>query len=267
VRFYLGVHHPNWLAELDVPMCVSHRWLVGRKTLPRARGPWMLDSGAFTQLSHYEGWATYHDWSLHPSDAAKYVRAIRRYADEIGNLDWAAPQDWMCEPGIRRVTGRSVRQHQWLTCQNLLMIRSLLARTCSRVRVVPVLTGDTVDDYLRHYDMWTTEFRQDLEEEPLVGLGSVCRLQSTAKIGLVVKKLSHLPLHGFGVKTLGLARYGDRLVSADSMAWSVDGRRTTPGCTPSHKSEANCRRFALEWRERLLATVASAKPDLQDPLF
>jgi hypothetical protein len=42
-----------------------------------------------------------------------------------------------------------------------------------------------------------------------------------------------------GVKALGLNRYGERLTSADSMAWSLRGRRT-PDCTPTHKNEANC---------------------------
>ena len=60
-----------------------------------------------------------------------------------------------------------------------------------------------------------------------------------------------LPLHGFGVKTSGLTSCGRWLTSADSMAWSFRGRRV-PGCEPSHPSEANCMRFALAWRERIL---------------
>jgi len=30
-----------------------------------------------------------------PLTPEQYVAAVRRYRDEIGNLDWAAPQDWM----------------------------------------------------------------------------------------------------------------------------------------------------------------------------
>ncbi|WP_434533357.1 DUF7221 family queuine tRNA-ribosyltransferase-like protein [Amycolatopsis carbonis] len=40
-----------------------------------------------------------------------------------------------------------------------------------------------------------------------------------------------LSLHCFGVKTSGLARYGDRIASSDSAAWSFSGRYV-PGCTP-----------------------------------
>ena len=67
-----------------------------------------------------------------------------------------------------------------------------------------------------------------------------------------------LRLHGFGVKTAGLQRYGQYLASADSLAWSLRGRQTA-GCAHSllgrarrPNSEANCLTFALEWRERLL---------------
>lgn len=60
-----------------------------------------------------------------------------------------------------------------------------------------------------------------------------------------------LPLHGFGVKTDGLSRYARWLTSADSMAWSIAGRRTS-GCAPGHRSEANCQRYALAWRENVL---------------
>jgi hypothetical protein len=45
VRFWLGTHKPGWLARTEVPLFVSHRTLGGRRELPRARGPWALDSG------------------------------------------------------------------------------------------------------------------------------------------------------------------------------------------------------------------------------
>jgi hypothetical protein len=39
-----------------------------------------------------------------------------------------------------------------------------------------------------------------------------------------------------------------------SLSWSYRGRRV-PGCSPTHKSEANCPKFALAWYERI-RTVA-----------
>jgi hypothetical protein len=60
----------------------------------------------------------------------------------------------------------------------------------------------------------------------------------------------NLRLHGFGVKTGGLARYAEALSSSDSMAWSFRGRHV-PGCAPSHRTESNCLRFALDWHRRI----------------
>jgi hypothetical protein len=69
-----------------VPLLVSHRRLAGRRTLPRATGRWALDSGGFTELSIHGRWRF---------DEHTYVAAVRRYATEIGRLDWAAPMDHM----------------------------------------------------------------------------------------------------------------------------------------------------------------------------
>jgi hypothetical protein len=96
----------------------------------------------------------------------------------------------------------------------------------------------------------------DLAAAPLVGLGSVCRRQATAQIGAITAELAAagLRLHGFGVKRHGLARYADHLQSADSLAWSYAARRrpALAGCT-GHRTCANCPRYALAWREQVLA--------------
>ena len=90
VIFYLGAHQPHWLESAGFPLFVSHRRLRERRSLPRAIAPWALDSGGFTALS---GDGT---WDMTPG---QYVAAVERYAAEIGRLEWAAPMDWMCEPG------------------------------------------------------------------------------------------------------------------------------------------------------------------------
>lgn len=250
--FFLGTHMPHWLELTDVPLFISHRRLAGRRTLPRARGPWALDSGGFSELQMYGEWRTTPE---------EYVAAVRRYAAEIGNLEWAAPQDWMCEPivieggqlGPVRFagTGLSVEEHQRRTVANFLHLREL----APELPWVPVLQGFTPKDYERCADMYATA-GVDLTAEPLVGIGSVCRRQGTAEIAELVHRFGDLGirLHGFGVKLLGLAQSADALASADSMAWSTRGRRVE-GCTASHRTEANCLRFALAWRERALAAV------------
>lgn len=237
--FYLGTHKPSWLAHSPVPLFVSNRALVGRATLPRAACCWALDSGGFTELSLHGRWET---------APGAYVGAVSLYQGEVGSLQWAAPQDWMCEPSMLAKTGRTVAQHQERTVANLLELRSL----APRLPFVPVLQGWTLADYLRCVELYDRA-GVNLQAEPLVGLGSVCRRQATGVIGAIVRRLASLGLrlHGFGVKLAGIARYAEHLVSADSMAWSYDARRSMPLPGHTHKSCANCMPYALRWREKL----------------
>lgn len=57
-----------------------------------------------------------------------------------------------------------------------------------------------------------------------------------------------------------LKRYADVLASADSLAWSYAARRDPPmlGCV-GHRNCANCVRYALRWRERLLGSLAGPR--------
>jgi hypothetical protein len=242
--FWLGTHMPSWLATAGVPLFVSHRRLAGRKTLPRAIAPWALDSGGFSELAMYGEWRT---------SPAQYATAVRRYSDEIGSLAWAAPQDLMCEPFMLAKTGMTVAEHQHLTRVNGQVLRDL----APDLPWIWVLQGWTLDDYRRHRDAYAAA-GIDLTTEPLVGIGSVCRRQGTGEIGAIVSALAcdGISLHGFGVKTLGLASYSAYLSSADSMAWSSRGRRVA-GCRPSHKTEANCMTFARSWRRRVLDVLAA----------
>lgn len=248
--FYLGTHMPSWLERVDFPLFVSRTRLSGRRTLPRARAPWALDSGGFTQLDKTG------IWSITP---AEYVDEVRRYRDGIGNLVWAAPMDWMCEPRVRARTGLSVGEHQRRTVANYLTLRDL----APDLPFIPVLQGWTLDDYLRCVDLYQTA-GVDLAVLPLVGLGSVCRRQATSEIGAIVSALATagIALHGFGVKTDGLRSYSAYLTSADSMAWSYGGRRTRPCAHGTAQSEANCADFAAAWRARVLDACRYPQLDL-----
>jgi hypothetical protein len=243
VRFYLGMHKPGWLERTDVPLFVSHRRLRERVQLPRAAGYWALDSGGFTELSMFGAWRT---------TPGEYAEAASLYRDNVGNLEFAAPQDWMCEPFIVEKTGKSVAEHQGLTIESVLALRSL----APEVPWCPVLQGWTIDDYLGHVEQYRVA-GIDLAREAVVGVGSVCRRQGTAEAEALFRDLEALGIrcHAFGFKTLGLRRCARSLESADSMAWSLDARRSDPlpGCP--HKSCANCLRYALRWRERLLRTL------------
>lgn len=241
--FLLGTHEVHWLQQTDVPLFISYGRLRLRTALPRARGAWCLDSRGFSELREHGQWTI---------SARDYAAAAWRYAQDIGRLQWAAPQDWMCEPLIRRKTGLSIAEHQARTIASVLELRSLEPR----VQWVPVLQGWELGDYLEHVEGYARA-GFDLLREPIIGVGTLCRRQATSEAENIVQALRRLKLrlHGFGLKILGLQQVGGLLDSADSMAWSFNARREQrPLCarTATHKNCANCLPYALEWRRDLL---------------
>jgi hypothetical protein len=228
-------------------------------------GPWALDSGGFSELT-INGY-----WPISPQE---YVDFVRRCQDEIGNLDFAATMDWMCEPIIReggkaaggievKGTGKSVKEHQRLTVENVLELMSL----APELPWVPVLQGWEISEYYEHYDMYEAAGVDLVNDFPALGIGSVCRRGHTDEVEKMMIDLSRadLKLHGFGFKVKGLRRVSDYMHSADSMAWSYQARRRDPlpecveraeqGLERGHKNCANCMRYALMWRENTLNSV------------
>lgn len=249
IRFYLGTHRPYWLRLARVPLFISDRRLSEYTNLPVALKRWALDSGGFSELSMHGSW----DYGPTPK---QYVRRVRRYRDEVGMLDWAAQQDWMCEPRILRKTGLTVLKHQTLGIKNYIRLKSL----DSTLPFIPVLQGYTISEYLRHVDMFDRA-GIDLTQLPLVGVGSVCRRQSTNEIDELFRVLHGLGLrmHGFGVKTGGLAKYARYLKTSDSMAWSYGARFIPPLPWCAHGTCVNCFDYAHIWRKRMLRGVGLIK--------
>jgi hypothetical protein len=122
---------------------------------------WALDSGGFTELSLHGRWIT---------TATDYADAVDRYAAQAGRLDFAAPQDWMCEPAIIARTGLTVREHQDRTVASYLELRAL----APHLPFIPVVQGWHLADYLACVDLYRSA-GVDLARVPLTGLGSVCR--------------------------------------------------------------------------------------------
>jgi hypothetical protein len=253
--FYLGAHQPHWLWSARFPLFVSHRQLARRavRGLRPATCRWGLDSGGFTALLLDGGYTM---------TAAQYAEAVAGYAVRVGGLDFAAPMDWMCEPFMVERTGLSVAEHQHRTVASYLELRAL----APDLPFIPVVQGWQLADYLACLELYASA-GIDLAALPRVGLGSVCRRQSTGQIAVIVTELARrgLRLHGFGIKTSGLCRYGHLLTSADSMAWSYAARRAPAlaGCT-GHKNCANCLAYATAWRTR---TLAAASRHRQASLF
>jgi hypothetical protein len=218
-----------------------------------------IDSGGFTELQQFG------EWTMDPDT---YGGMIYRFMDNGITPTFVAPQDWMCEPAVIEGgtwngntfagTGLSVPIHQELTIENFLYLREQFPAA----PWIPVLQGWTLDDYLSHAEQYAAA-GVDLATERLVGLGSVCRRQSTDEIGLITGTLAErgYRLHGFGVKAQGLDRYGHNLASADSLAWSYGARRERiklEGC--EHRGDCrNCLRYATLWRERVMDSLRTPK--------
>ncbi len=252
--YWLGVHQLNWQwsDEISGPvMLTAHRLAARRSPWPRAKHPVFVDSGAFTALTNHGR------WTMEPSE---YVDLVLRLQRELG-IQHAAIQDWMVAPLALAKTGLSVVEHQRRTIASLEQLRA----TAPGVPWVPVLHGLEPRDYLEHVAMYRVA-GFDLQRESLVGLGSVAYRQADpvlADITLRIVDEHGLPLHGFGLKAKGLAQVGSLIVSADSMAWSEDGRRRTQKAGDLRDSVgrrlANSPEHAESFRTRMVDLARAAK--------
>lgn len=187
---------------------VSVNQLRSRKS-DFAAGNWILDSGAFTEISRY---------GRYRSSIGEYALQIRRWS-QCGNLLIAVSQDWMCEPFILAKTGLSVAEHQRLTIERY----DALQHEVSEVRIMPVLQGYRISEYLNHIDQYSDRLQPNM----WVGVGSVCKRNSDPILiedilASIKNKRPDLRLHGFGLKQTALESGAVRslLYSCDSMAWS-----------------------------------------------
>lgn len=240
--------------QWPVPVMVSFGRLRRYVKMPRAATPfWVEDSRGFSELSQRGR------WTITP---VEYVEGLERHAVEIGNLRWASPQDWMCESWILEKTGKTEAEHQDLSVASVVQLRAMT----QKVHIVPVLQANPegphggLDGYLRCADLYESAGIH-LAAEPVVGLGSVCRRQGGREIRDLVRELAklNLPLHGFGVKTAGIANYGHLLTSFDSFAWSMGARYRGGLCTHGLvKHETNCPQWAADWRQNVMSKLALA---------
>lgn len=246
--FYLGTHQPHWLALTSVPLFVSIRRLQDRRDFPKALGPWGQDSGGFTMLSDNG------HWTFGPQT---YVDNTRRIAERVGMPNLASIMDWMCEPPVRAKTGKTTKEHQALTIESFLTLRDL----APEIPWMPVIQGWAVPDYLDHIDQYTAA-GIDLRQQPIVGVGSICRRQAKLQAARIINAIAAegIRIHAFGVKTDGLKMFGAQIVSADSMAWSKVARGPRNpvllaecAIEGRHKNCANCIRWALRWRADVVA--------------
>jgi hypothetical protein len=212
VRFFCGLHQPSDAKHFDAAFVSVNR--LRKRKGPFQVGDWIMDSGAFTEISTHGHYRT---------SVAEYAAEIRRWAWN-GRLLAAVSQDWMCEPWIVQKTGLSVLEHQRLTIERY---DALLAEDTEGIYIMPVLQGYAPADYVRHIEMYGDRLAQGA----WVGVGSICKRNASPRaveaVLLAIQAVrGDLQLHGFGLKATALrsALIFDLLATADSMAWSFQAR-------------------------------------------
>jgi hypothetical protein len=213
-RFYCGMDHCSD-ADRVQRSCISVRTIRKRKSgfNPSKRG-WIMDSGAFTEISTHGCYVTSHD---------EYGRDINRWHTTVPGLQAAVAQDWMCEDFILEKTGKTIAEHQSLTVESY----DEVLRRVRKAYLMPVLQGYEPREYLHHLSMYGSR----LKRGAWVGVGSLCKRNIRPSaisdvLGPIKRHRPDLKLHGFGIKTTSLQDelVSDLLWSCDSMAWSFAAR-------------------------------------------
>lgn len=211
VRFFVGLHQPSDAKHFDAAFISVNR-IRNRKSF-FAVGDWIMDSGAFTEISTH---------GYYRSSVEDYAEQIKRWKSN-GNLLAAVSQDYMCEAFILQKTGLTVADHQRLTIERY----DDLLRCDTGVNIMPVLQGFAPADYVGHI----RQYGRRLAYGQWVGVGSICKRNGNIRaIEEVLLAIHHerpdLRLHGFGLKTTALSSglVQELLYTADSMAWSFAAR-------------------------------------------
>lgn len=212
MKFFIGLHRLSLCRHFPRSF-VSVNRLRNRRIGFLTGGPWIMDSGAFTEITTH---------GRYRSEPDEYVRYINRWASSR-TLVAAVSQDYMCEEFVLDITGLTVADHQELTIDRYDRILALRPR----VQIIPVLQGYDPSEYVSHLEQYGDRLTQGM----WVGVGSICK--RNAEPELVYQVLAaikdvrpDLRIHGFGLKITALedARVVALLHTADSMAWSYAAR-------------------------------------------
>lgn len=232
-----------------LPVLVSYGRLRDAVTLPVALAPWVCDSRGFAEV------AEHGEWTI---SAEQYVADLRRYAAEVGRLEWAAPQDWPAGAVLLERTGLTEREHQERTIASVVQLRAM----APELDIVTVVTGATAAGYARHVAMYAAAGIDLRSERLVVGVGALVKRTPTevAEILRVLHGLGLHRLHGFGVKGVALDMAGGLLESVDSAAWAAEAMRRGGLCQHGNgiRHETNCPEFAQEWAAQQRARAARA---------
>jgi len=246
-------HKVNAMISANALVRINNGALQIRKAPIRA-GRWMMDSGAFSQVTKYG------DFIMSPEE---YVRIAVRFQD-CGDLACIVTQDYMCEPHVIRMLKNmgkraSVKLHQRRTVERYIKIMDEAIKQGLKVPVMPVLQGWDVEDYVDHFHLYRRMLRDEAINRPWIdrygnevrnhqglwnhsfskhtpipgwiGIGSTCKRNAHPEVvAQILDALepytNNLKVHLFGYKTTGLKsdRIKDRIYSADSFAYDFTNR-------------------------------------------
>jgi hypothetical protein len=198
----------------------------------------------------------------YPDTPEAYVRAVRRYDIQTGNLRWASTQDYPCEPPALATTGLTVLDHQLLSVQSYLDLTTWWQRLAPHrpCPFRPVVQGDTAESYVRCVTLFG-DHGVDLTTIDLICVGSLCRRERSreiVEIAAALREHTTSRLHDFGVKAQAIGLFDD----VDSMAWSKAAfarRAKHPKCTAFHPICSSCLVYAAHWHDRMIARHEAAQ--------
>lgn len=243
VRFFCTLHHIGKAQEMT-PCMVSMRQLRKRVSDLIVPGDWMIDSGAYSELT---------DFGDHLDEPGEYAANVRRWARCPGGrtqpiVAWS--QDYLVTDDALEAVELDVELAQKFS---VMRYREILSHGVGEAYLGPVLHGRCWEDYVRHLRMYGS----DIGPRALVGVGSLVPHSRdpdalTEILGAIKNVRPDLHLHGFGIKSTALRSERVRwaLYSCDSAAWSYQARRN--GRNPNDIQEA------YQYRDRM------ARPEL-DP--
>lgn len=280
-EYYTGIDDPkrahllNEHKNIELGFMLSANRIKNRKKAIPTEGKWMLDSGAFTQISTFGKFFISED---------KYVEIIKRHEDE--NLVCAATQDYMCEPHILEKTGKTVREHIRMTVQRYFNILKKMRKAGCSTMLLPVLQGMDVQDYAECLDLYEDGWRklenmygflyrfggEEFTRPDRIGFGSMCKRNGNpgpveSILDQLGDRLRKFKIHLFGFKTTGLNikwEIASRIESADSFAYSMRDRKYNAHDAPEVNVRTNDSRaeLAIEHGRKMARLVEKTQTTL-----
>jgi hypothetical protein len=129
-----GPQGPARFGKLDCGVPLA-QWL-SQFRMQVKRSPLASHVCGFMAAHHVHRWNRYNHVRRWTTGGRQYVAAVRRYDEEIGSLERAAPRDLICEVAVSQRTGLSVREHQRRTVDNFVELQMLWVTT-TRARLCP----------------------------------------------------------------------------------------------------------------------------------